>query len=135
MGSKNDKIILNLKKEIETKKLNLSKIDKFKPVTNCNLDLDNSRINIHVAGKETLLYLIAKINSLKKSLSEVMPEQTLIICGYTADEWIKDLVNKFNILNINEEEKRLQKLEAKLHDLLSVDTKIELEIDDIKKQI
>lgn len=135
MGSKNDKIILNLKKEIEVKKTNLSKIDKFKPVTNCNLELDTIRYNLHVANKDTLLYLIAKIHSLKKSLSEAMPEQTLVIGGYTADQWIGDLTDKFNILNINEEEKRLQKLEAKLHDLLSVDTKIELEIDDIKKQI
>ena len=42
MGTKNDKIILNLKLEIANKKAKLAKVGKFKPVTNCILELDGS---------------------------------------------------------------------------------------------
>jgi hypothetical protein len=135
MATKNDKVILNLKKEIETKKALLATSVKFNPITNCSLELDGTRYNLHVANKETLLLLIAKLNSFNKSLAEVMPGESLTISGYKVDHWMEDLIAKFNVLNVSNEKVRLQALEAKLYQLLSVDTKVEIEIEDLKKQI
>jgi hypothetical protein len=135
MATKNDKVILNLKKEIETKKALLATSVKFNPITNCSLELDGTRYNLHVANKETLLLLIAKLNSFNKSLAEVMPGESLTISGYKVDHWMEDLIAKFNVLNVFNEKVRLQALEAKLYQLLSVDTKVEIEIEDLKKQI
>jgi hypothetical protein len=135
MATKNDEVIIGLKKEIEEKKANLAKVNKFNPVTNCNLVLDGNRYNIHASDKETLLLLIGKVSSVKMGLNKELPEEKLIIGGYTADEWLKDLKDKFAILNVSLEESRLKSLEKKLHNLLSTDKKVELEIDDLKKQI
>jgi hypothetical protein len=135
MATKNDKVILNLKKEIETKKALLATGVKFNPITNCSLELDGTRHNLHVANKETLLLLIAKLNGLNNSLAEVMPGESLTISGYKVDQWLEDLIVKFNALNVSNEKVRLQALEAKLHQLLSVDTKVEIEIKDLMSQI
>lgn len=135
MGTKNDKVILSLKKEIEAKKKLLAKTTKFDPVTNCSLQLDGDRINIHVATKDDLLLQIAKLNALKIGLGVSAIEEQLFIGGYTIDEWLQDLTARYKYLNISNEKNRLQKLEEKLHNLLSVDTKVELEIEDLKSQI
>ena len=135
MATENDVKILALKEEIEKKKKQLTSGIKFSPVTNCSIALDGVRHNLHVETKDGLLLLIAKLNGLKKSLAEVMPSEQLVIEGYSVDDWLTDLVAKFNVLNISKERERLQKLESKLHNLLSVDKKVELEIEDLKDQI
>lgn len=135
MGTKNDEMILSLKAEIEAKKKSLSTEIKFLPVTNCNLELDGVRYNIHTLNKDSLLLLITKLSAMKTALQNVLPDETLIIGGYSAEQWLKDLVQKFKAQNTAKEKERLQKLEARLHDLLSVDTKVELEIEELKSLI
>ena len=135
MATKNDKIILALKKQIEEKKAFLGKKQKFEPVTNCNLELDGRRYNLHVETKDTLLLLIGKLVSIKSGLASVMPDETLNIGGFNVNQWIEDLKNKHAISNLTTEERRLKKLEDELHELLSIDTKVELKIDDLKSQI
>lgn len=55
--------------------------------------------------------------------------------GYNVDSWISDLKSRFSILNRKAEEARLKKLEDKLHELLSTDKKVELELDNLAKLI
>ena len=100
MATKNDKVILDLKKEIQKKKSLLAKETKFTPITNCSLELDGSRFNLHVVNKETLLLLIAKLTSLKTAISITMPEEKLMISGYDVEDWLTDLTSKFKVLNI-----------------------------------
>lgn len=131
----NDSMILNLKKQIEEKKKLVTTSSRFSPVTNCMLRLNNENYNLNVIDKDTILYLIAKLSSLKTSLKQEMPDEKLIINSFDVDLWLTDLKNKFNILNKKLEEERLKKLESKLHNLLSTDKKIELEINEIMDQI
>lgn len=135
MASKQDKVILNLKKEIEIKKENLGKTNKFVPITNCNLFLENNRINIHTLTKESILLYIAKLKALELALKQVLPDEVLMIDGYSVKDWIEDLVSKYNILNVNNEKERLRMLENKLNELLSNETKIDLELEKLKNQI
>jgi len=135
MATKNDKVILNLKREIEAKKSLLANGIKFNPVTNCSLELDGMRYNLHVANQDTVLLLIAKLNSLNISLAEIMPGESLTISGYKVKSWLEDLIAKFNVSNVSNEKVRLQALENKLHQLLSLDTKIEIELSGIQSQI
>lgn len=135
MATQNDEVILGLKKEIEEKKKLLNKESKFNPITNCSILLDGSRYNIHALNKEGILLLIAKLKSLETALKAVMPEEKLVIEGYGVEDWLTDLRAKFEILNVSNEKTRLQKLEQKLHTLLSIDKKVELEIEDLKNQI
>lgn len=130
----NDKVILELQKEIEKKK-RLIKDQKFVPLTNCSLDFEGNRINLHVANKDTLLLHIIKLTTLQKTLKELYPEESLTISGYSVEDWLTDLQSKFNIVNINNEKSRLKTLELKLHNLLSNDTRTALEIENLKGQI
>lgn len=134
MANKNDKMILDLKKEIEKKK-KLIKDQKFNPITNCSLELDNVRYNLHVIPKETLLLLIGKLRSMEMGLQSVLPEEELKVSGFYVKEWVIDIQSKFSIANIAAEKERLKTLENKLHNLLSTDTKVGLEIEDLKKEI
>ncbi len=133
--SQNDKIILNLKNEIEIKKKSLNKAKKFSPITNCSIELFEKRFNLNVLDKSQLLYLISHLNALKSSLYSLYPNETLMISSFSIDEWLTDLQSKFEYLNIKIEEDRLKTLEDKLHNLLSVDTKVGLEIEGLKKLI
>mgnify|MGYP003403936980 CR=1 FL=1 len=104
-------------------------------VENLTKELNNVRTNLNVASKETLLLLVATIKSMENGLKDLFPEEKLTISGYYSTEWLSDLTSKFNSLNLSLEKERLKKLEEKLHSLLSTDTKVELEIADLKGQI
>jgi hypothetical protein len=134
MATKNDKQILALKKQIEEKK-KLLKNSKFNPVTNCSLTMNGVRFNIHTMTKDTLLQHIAFLKSAENGLKEVLPDEKLMIEGFSTTDWIEDLVSKFNTLNISLEKERLKTLETKLHNLLSLDTKVELELSELAKSI
>ena len=128
-------MILGLKQDIKNKKALLVKVGKFSPITNCSIELFEKRYNINVLGKNDILLLLAQLNSMKKSLSELYPEEKLVISNFGIDDWILDLKSKFENLNVKIEEERLKVLESKLHNLLSIDTKVSIEIDDLKNQI
>jgi hypothetical protein len=125
--SKNDKLILQLKKEIEDKKALLAKSEKFIPETNCSLTLFGIKYNLHVQTSNQLAFLKAFLKSLDSP--------NLILEGYKIEDWIKDIDVKYSMLNIQLEKDRLKTLENKLYSLLSNETKVSLEIEDIMKSI
>lgn len=135
-ATKNDKVILELQKKIKEKE-NLLKgsSSKFSPKTNCSLVLQGTRYNLHVISKEELLFNIAVIKSLENALKEEFPGEALVISGYSSSDWLSDLKTKFNSLNISMEKERLKILKERLHNLLSTDTKVNLEIKDLENQI
>ena len=62
--SKNDDRILELKKQIETKKKAIAeKNTRIIPETNCILNLDGVTSNLNVCGKDELIFLLIKLNS------------------------------------------------------------------------
>ena len=136
MKTNNDKVILNLQKEIGIKKdlLKKSKV-KFSPITNGSITINGINKNILTFNKQELLLTIAQLSAQKEGLKKILPSEEIIINSYSIDDWITDLTNKYNYLNVAEEEKRLKELEDKLHNLLSNDKKVEIEIDSIRKLI
>lgn len=131
----NDEVVLELRGQVNAKKKLLKDTEKFSPKTNCSLQLDGERFNLNVIEKPTILLLLGKLQGLKTSLYTILPDESLEIGGFSVDLWIGDLKNKFSTLNRKLEEERLKKLEEKLYNLLSLDTKVELEIENIKNQI
>jgi hypothetical protein len=141
----NDKKILDLKTIIATKK---SKIKSFKfiPVTNCSLELDGTRFNIHTLSANDLTFLLVKLNSLVLSMNDLKDHRSgsstdngcfiinsLTLSGYSLQNWIADIKLKLEIIAQKEEENNLKALEAKLSVLLSNDKRTELELDAIEK--
>jgi len=133
----NDEKIMQLKFQIQEKKKSLKTKKRFTPLTNCNLELDGVRYNIQVPNKEILTTLLVKLNMYRLSIIDPYLEliDDFIISGYTVDEWIKDIKLKLEILRYEEEDRKLKELERKLHQLLSVEKKVELEIGEIESLI
>lgn len=129
--SKNDDRILELKKQIEMKKQDLSKRKtRFTPETNCVLELDGNKYNINVMSAADLTLLIIKLNMFVMSADSLkLPHP--IISGYTTALWISDIRNKLDALNTKKEELELKQMEAKLDKMLSEDKKTELELNEI----
>lgn len=129
--SKNDTRILELKKQIEAKKKDLSERKvRFSPETNCILDLDGTKYNLNVAADDVLMFLLLKLNLYVMSANNLeMPLPT--ISGYSVDLWISDIKNKLSVSGLRREEVDLKKMESKLDKLLSEEKKTELEIDEI----
>ena len=129
--SKNDDRILELKKQIDEKKDNITnKKVKFVPETNCVLILDDTNYNLNVCQYEDLKLLLIKLNSYAISAKDLGYED-FVISGYNVSEWMNDIRNKMEVVELKKEEVLLKNMELKLDKLLSDDKKTELEIDEI----
>ena len=141
----NDKKILDLKNVISTKKSKLKSL-KFTPVTNCSLELDGTRFNIHTLSSNDLTLLLVKLNSLVLSMNDLKNHRSgsstdngcfiinsLTLSGYSIQNWVADIKSKLEIIAQKEEENNLKALESKLSVLLSNDKRTELELEAIEK--
>lgn len=126
----NDTLILQLKQQIAEKKSKLQKVNRFTPITNMSLELFGERHNLNVLGINVLLLLKATLTSIQQH-----SELPLIVSGFQISDWISDLDNRYNILNVKEEEAKLKSMEAKLSKLLSKEKQTELEIAEIMSQL
>ena len=131
---KNDETILELKRKIAEKKKELKSSERFVPLTNCSIELDGVRSNIQVLTKEQLTMLLLKLTTYKLAMKEIMLE-SFNISGFEIDDWIFDVKSKLATLTRKEEEQKLRQMEQKLHNLLSNDTKVELELQQIMQDL
>lgn len=131
----NDDVILKLKKEIEEKKKLVKSSERFTPVTNCSLVLDDERFNLNVLGKEQIVPLMVKLNAYAKSAEELGLSDELEYSGFKVADWLTDLKARWGFINRAQEESRLKALEAKLDKLLSSEKQVELALADIANLI
>ena len=62
-------------------------------------------------------------------------EDEYIMSGFSVDEWITDIKLKLEILQYEEEDRKLKLLENKLHILLSNEKQVSLAIEEIESMI
>lgn len=135
--SKNDNRILALQKKVDEKEKALEIAKKrFAPITNCLLQLDGKTYNLHAMAIDEVILALVRINSMIISAKEldIDPEEVKI-CGFSLVDWKNDLDAKRNSGNIAKETAALKEMKKKLHQLLSADKKVELEIDNIEKSL
>ena len=129
--SKNDAKIMELKAKIDKKRELLSQVPKFNPETNCSIELDGTRYNLHAATKPDLVFLLCKLHALNTAAEDLGCTSELVIGGYTAEVWMNDVRARLASLDYLEETKKLKSLESKLNSMLSDDKKTELELEGI----
>jgi hypothetical protein len=134
MATKNDELILKLKADIESQKISLGSLKRFSPITNCVFEQEGKKTNLHILKKDELIAFLIYLNSLRLSAND-LGYQDYKVSGFQLSEWIADLKQKLEDIKFKEEETKLKTLEAQLHNLLSQDKKVELEIEDIMKQL
>lgn len=133
--SKNDDKILDLKAQIEKKKREIGTVRNFEPSTNCILNIDNVNYNIHTFSKSQIIHMLVKLNSMMMSAKDLGLEDQLEFNGYNISLWIEDLMKLLNITNIRQEQVKLVQMEKRLTEMLSDNKKIELELDEIMKEL
>jgi hypothetical protein len=97
--------------------------------------MDGMMVNIHTMSKETILIAIGTLQAKVDGLSKIFPDESLVLGQYKAEEWIQDLKQKYLTLNVLEEKNKLSSLEKRLNELLSSDTKVGLELEDIENYL
>ena len=126
--SKNDERVLQLKKLIETKKAELS-TQRFVPMTNCVLDMEDKKYNLNVLQEKELEFLMVKLNAYSMSADNL--KINLVISGYGVNEWLTDISGKLAVIIDKKKRDELKTLESKLDKMLSDEKKTELELDEI----
>ena len=126
--SKNDERVLQLKKLIEIKKSELS-TQRFVPMTNCVLDMEDKKYNLNVLQEGELRFLMIKLNAYAMSAENLKEE--LVIAGYDVNAWLADISGKLAVITDKKKRDELKALEAKLDKMLSDEKKTELELDEI----
>ena len=126
--SKNDERVLQLKKLIETKKAELS-TQRFVPMTNCVLDMEDKKYNLNVLQEKELEFLMVKLNAYSMSADNL--KINLVISGYGVNEWLTDISGKLAVIIDKKKQDELKTLESKLDKMLSDEKKTELELDEI----
>ena len=129
--NKNDDRILELKKQVEDKKKELTnKKTRFVPVTNCILEMDGMTLNLNVLSENALILLWIRLNAYRMSAADLGLDK-FEISGYDLEDWITDVKARLEVIATKREENNLKAMEAKLDKLLSEDKKTELELDSI----
>ena len=125
--------VATLRTDIATKREALAgRSSRFTPITNCSLELDGARYNLHTLGRETLVLLAVKLQILKTATAELkFADSDLIIGGFTAADWLTDVRARLAIVALRAEEAKLNALDKQLAGLLSDDAKTELALDEI----
>ena len=131
----NDIKILELKNKIEDKRSNIKELKRFNHITNCILILRGESYNLNVQDKQQLINLLVELNSLYLSYKNLDIEDEYLLNGFNLEDWISDIKQKIDIINIKAETKKLNDLETKLNNMLSKDKKTEMELNDIENMI
>lgn len=133
----NDEKILELKAKIDEKRKKIGTLErhKFVPETNCSIEIDGARYNLHAASKSNLVFLLCKLQSLKDAAKVYHCESQLVISGYNIQTWIDDVLSRLKSLDYSSNMKRLKSLEDRLDSMLSDDMKTELELQEIEDLI
>jgi hypothetical protein len=136
MSNVNDQKILDMKKIVEDKKAKIAASKNFKPVTNCSLEFEGQRYNLHALNnKETIVQVMVKLNCYIASAKDLNLLDQYIINGFNAQDWLIDLKAKFDLITIKDQEKELLDLEQKLTKLLSNEKQVELQLEGFEEQL
>lgn len=125
--TQNDRLILQLKKEVEEKKEKLARAVNFRPITNMSLVIFGITYNLHVNNVNELRFLEAFLNSLNNN--------SLIISNNTIENWLSDITTKITMKDIAEEQKELDLMEKELESLLTNETRVSLKLDKLASKI
>lgn len=133
MSKTNDERIIKLKKQIEDKKTVLkTKNKRFAPITNCNLEIEGNKYNIHALNRQELVPLLVKLTTHLNTAKSIGVLDDYVIRNFNISDWVSDLTSKLENIKIQEETNELKALENKLTKMLSTDKQAELELDRIE---
>ena len=135
MSTKNDEMILQLKKKVEEQKAELAKLPRtLHPETSTVLRQDVDNLNLRVMSVWQLKLLKVKLHTYEMAAFDLdMDLDEFTISGFTIDKWLHDIDMQISVLTRAEKEKKLKETEATLNRMLSDDKRTELELQELAK--
>lgn len=135
MSTKNDEMILQLKKKVEEQKAELAKLPRtLHPETSTVLRQDTENMNLRVMSVEQLKLLKVKLHTYDMAAADLeIGIDEFTISGFTIDKWMHDIDMQISVLTRAEKEKKLKETEATLNRMLSDDKRTELELQELAK--
>lgn len=137
MSTKNDEMILQLKKKVEEQKAELAKLPRtLQSETSTVFRTDAENLNLRVMSVEQLKLLKVKLHAYVMSAIDLeIGIDEVIVSGFSIDKWMHDIDMQISVLTRVEKEKKLKETEATLNRLLSDDKRTELELQELAKML
>lgn len=137
MSTKNDEMILQLKKKVEEQKAELAKLPRtLQSETSTVFRTDAENLNLRVMSVEQLKLLKVKLHAYVMSAIDLeIGIDEVIVSGFSIDKWMHDIDMQISVLTRVEKEKKLKETEATLNRMLSDDKRTELELQELAKML
>lgn len=135
MSTKNDEMILQLKKKVEEQKAELAKLPRtLQSETSTVFRQDAENLNLRVMSIEQLKLLKVKLHTYIMAAADLeIGIDEVVISGFSIDKWMHDIDMQISVLTRTEKEKKLKETEATLNRMLSDDKRTELELQELAK--
>jgi monoamine oxidase len=136
---------LELIKQVQRQKEEISQAEKPNWVTNCSFSYShnktNDAINLHVEASVQNLLLIGVFlkerergyNDLAKEMGVEAPAFSWQ--GFSVSDWLTDIKNRINKIQIASKKKKLEVLESRLNSVISPELRAELELQAIEEEL
>ncbi len=143
-----DQKTLDLIKEVQNRKAEISKLERPNWKTNCSFSFvegSSTTVNIHVESNVKNLigyaaHLIEKERSYNSAATtlgldgaESVPPFTW--SGFSVNDWLDDIKTRINKIQISFKKKKLEILESRLNAVISPELKAELELQAIANEL
>ena len=135
MSTKNDEMILQLKKKVEEQKAELAKLPRtLQSETSTVFRQDVDNLNLRVMSVEQLKLLKVKLYTYAMAAADLKIDE-VVISGFSIDKWMHDIDMQISVLTRAEKEKKLKETETTLNRMLSDDKRTELELQELAKML
>lgn len=137
MSTKNDEMILQLKKKVEEQKAELAKLPRtLQSETSTVFTPDIDKKSIRVMNVDQLKLLKVQLRAYAMAAEDLgMEVDEVVVSGFTIDKWMHDIDVQISVLTRAEKEKKLKETENTLNRLLSDDKRTELELQELAKML
>ncbi len=146
MAKETDKKTLDLIKEVNKRKQEISQTEKYHPITNCTFSYiegsANNVVNLHVENDVKKLICIASFLKDKEKSYNEMSESLKVNDipafswnNFVVSAWIKDIKARINKIQISSKKKNLERLNSRLDAIISPELRTELELKSIEDEL
>jgi hypothetical protein len=140
-----DKKTLDLIKDVQRKKAEISKIEKPNWKTNCAFVYVEGRlndaINIHVESDVRNLIKMASFIIEKERFYDIACKELNVEApeflwnGFSKQDWLDDIKSRIDKIQIGKKRTKLESLESRLNAIISPELRVELELQAIMDEL
>lgn len=145
MAKKTDQQTLDLIKEVQRRKDEISKLQKPNWLTNCSFTYTEGRmneaVNIHVqTNVRDLVNMAAFLRHRENNYNEAadflgVEAPAFTWSGFTAADWLEDIKTRINQIQITSKQKKLAALESRLGQIISPELRAQMELEAIASEL